>query len=146
MSTARRPFEIRIPLEVRTYDIDFAGIVSNIVYVRWLEDLRLELLKQHLPLDQQMAQQRGPVLVSTHIEYKRPVRLFDDLRAAMWVTAIGASKFTLAAEFRVGETITTTAEQVTVFIDLKTFRPVAVPDDIRAAYATMTHEDTGQNV
>jgi len=37
-----RPFLIEVPLPVRTYDIDFAGIVSNIVYIRWLEDLRLE--------------------------------------------------------------------------------------------------------
>ena len=29
------------PLPIRTYDIDFAGIVSNIVFIRWLEDLRL---------------------------------------------------------------------------------------------------------
>ena len=28
------------PLAIRTYDIDFAGIVSNIVFVRWLEDLQ----------------------------------------------------------------------------------------------------------
>jgi len=28
-------------IEIKTYDIDFAGIVSNIVYVRWLEDLAL---------------------------------------------------------------------------------------------------------
>ena len=27
------------PLPIRTYDIDFAGIVSNIVFIRWLEDL-----------------------------------------------------------------------------------------------------------
>ena len=26
------------PLPIRTYDIDFAGIVSNIVFIRWLED------------------------------------------------------------------------------------------------------------
>jgi acyl-CoA thioester hydrolase len=32
------------PLPIRTYDIDFAGIVSNIVFIRWLEDLRLALL------------------------------------------------------------------------------------------------------
>ena len=25
------------PLPIRTYDIDFAGIVSNIVFIRWLE-------------------------------------------------------------------------------------------------------------
>ena len=29
------------PLPIRTYDIDFARIVSNIVFIRWLEDLRL---------------------------------------------------------------------------------------------------------
>ena len=38
------------PLPIRTYDIDFAGIVSNIVFIRWLEDLRLALLDQTYPL------------------------------------------------------------------------------------------------
>ena len=38
------------PLPIRTYDIDFAGIVSNIVFIRWLEDLRLGLLDQAYPL------------------------------------------------------------------------------------------------
>ncbi len=33
-------------LPIRTYDIDFAGIVSNIVYVRWLEDLRLAMMEE----------------------------------------------------------------------------------------------------
>ena len=36
------------PLPIRTYDIDFAGIVSNIVFIRWLEDLRLALLERLL--------------------------------------------------------------------------------------------------
>ena len=38
------------PLPIRTYDIDFAGIVSNIVFIRWLEDLRLGLMDQAYPL------------------------------------------------------------------------------------------------
>jgi len=41
MSAAPRAFEISTPIAIRTYDIDFAGIVSNIVYLRWLEDMRL---------------------------------------------------------------------------------------------------------
>jgi acyl-CoA thioester hydrolase len=37
-------------LPIRTYDIDFAGIVSNIVYVRWLEDLRLAMMEEAYPI------------------------------------------------------------------------------------------------
>ena len=44
------------PLPIRTYDIDFAGIVSNIVFVRWLEDLRLGLLDQAYPLVEALAE------------------------------------------------------------------------------------------
>ena len=43
------------PLPIRTYDIDFAGIVSNIVFIRWLEDLRLGLLDQAYPLIRALA-------------------------------------------------------------------------------------------
>ena len=41
-----------LPLRVQTYDIDFAGIVSNIVFIRWLEDLRLGLMDEAYPLVQ----------------------------------------------------------------------------------------------
>ena len=44
------------PLPIRTYDIDFAGIVSNIVFIRWLEDLRLGLLDQAYPLIRALAE------------------------------------------------------------------------------------------
>lgn len=38
---------IEVPLFVNTYDIDVAGHVNNIVYVRWLEDMRNELFSQN---------------------------------------------------------------------------------------------------
>ena len=54
---------IRLAFPVKTYDVDFAGIVSNIVYVRWLEDLRLELLARTCPLARLVAEGIGPVLL-----------------------------------------------------------------------------------
>ncbi len=39
-----KPFLFQLPIKVMTYDIDFAQIVHNAVYIRWLEDLRTELL------------------------------------------------------------------------------------------------------
>ena len=51
-----------LPLRVQTYDIDFAGIVSNIVFIRWLEDLRLGLMDEAYPLVQALAEDVAPIL------------------------------------------------------------------------------------
>jgi acyl-CoA thioester hydrolase len=40
---SKRCLEIEMPIRVRTYDIDSAGHVSNIVYLRWMEDMRLQI-------------------------------------------------------------------------------------------------------
>ncbi len=72
-----RPFEVVLAIPVRTYDIDFVGIVSNIVYIRWLEDLRLKFLDEYWELNQQLEQGYAPVLAGTEIEYKRSIKISD---------------------------------------------------------------------
>ncbi|MBX3085499.1 MAG: acyl-CoA thioesterase [Anaerolineae bacterium] len=138
--TALRPFEIALPIPVRTYDIDFAGIVSNIVYIRWLEDLRLAMLDAYFPLQTQVTDGIGPVLVSTQIEYKRPIRLFDKVIGRMWVSELGTTRCNLQAEFAANDVITTTAAQVTVFINTHTMRPVPIPAHLREQYQRMSGE------
>src|SRR4028119_726672 len=73
----KRPLEIELSFPVKTYDIDFAGIVSNIVYIRWLEDLRLEILDAYLPLQKMLEDGIAPILLQTQIEYKQPITIFD---------------------------------------------------------------------
>lgn len=77
MSLNLRPLEIQVPLSVKTYDIDFAGVVSNIVYVRWLEDLRMEMLSRYLPLNELLSDNIAPLIVQTKIDYKKSIQLFD---------------------------------------------------------------------
>src|SRR6201984_898369 len=77
------------PLPMRTYDIDFAGIVSNIVFIRWLEDLRLGLLDQAYPLIEALAEDVAPILLATRISYRRPVRIGDALLGRMRVVKLG---------------------------------------------------------
>src|SRR5207247_7596968 len=76
------------PLPIRTYDIDFAGIVSNIVFIRWLEDLRLGLLEQAYPLVRALAEDVAPILLSTRINYRQPVTIADPLVGRMRVAAL----------------------------------------------------------
>src|SRR5215467_736563 len=74
------------PLPIRTYDIDFAGIVSNIVFIRWLEDLRLGLMDRAYPLIRALAEDVAPVLLSTRIVYHHPVTISDPLLGRIQVS------------------------------------------------------------
>jgi len=120
-----------LPLPVQTYDIDFAGIVSNIVFVRWLEDLRLGLMNEAYPLVQALADDVAPILTATRIAYRRPVTIADNLLGRMRVAGLGRVRWRLAAEFIVAGAVHAEAEQEGLFMRLSTRRPIAIPEPIR---------------
>ena len=129
-----RPLLIERPIVVRTYEIDFAHNAHNIVYFRWLEDLRSEVLVDVLPIDEILATGISPILVESCIEYKWPVRIGDAPIGRMWVANLSRTRWTLAAEIVVGERVCAAARQSGYFADLKTMRPVRVPEKLRAAW------------
>jgi acyl-CoA thioester hydrolase len=120
-----------VPLRIQTYDIDFAGIVSNIVFIRWLEDLRLGLMDQAYPLVRALADDVAPILTATRIAYRRPVTIADKLLGRMRVAGLGRVRWRLAAEFTVSGLVHADAEQEGLFIQLSTRRPIAIPEPIR---------------
>jgi acyl-CoA thioester hydrolase len=129
-SPARHEFHEQ-QLPIRTYDIDFAGIVSNIVFVRWLEDLRLGLMEAAYPLRRALAEDVAPILLATRIAYRRPVTIADALVGRIRIAALGRVRWRLAAEFAVDEAIHAEAEQEGLFMRLSTRRPIAIPEPIR---------------
>jgi len=123
----------------RTYDIDFAGVVNNIVFIRWLEDLRLALMAEVYPIDRALRDDVAPILLSTRIEYRRPVTIQDfSLKGRMWVPRMERIKWHVAAEFTVAGQVHASAEQVGLFIRLSTRKPIAPPDELRVHYAPET--------
>ncbi len=133
-ATPPRSLSIDLVFLVRTYDIDFVGIVNNIVYIRWLEDLRLKVLKEHLPLEHLLECGQAPVLVATHIEYLRSIRLFDDVMGCMWLEGLGKAKWTVGAEFTVKGTVMARASQTGVFVSTTTMKPVRIPQSLRVKF------------
>ena len=129
-----RPFEVEIPIPVQTYDIDLMGIASNISYTRWLEDLRLKLLSTYYPLEKLLQNGIGPVLVQTHIEFKRPVRILDQLVGHMWVSRLDSPRWELKAEFLRNGKIAARAEQSGVFVRIQDGHPVPVPEELMRQY------------
>jgi acyl-CoA thioester hydrolase len=136
---------VELPIKVKTYDIDFLGHVSNIVYLRWLEDLRLLMLERTLPLQRQIEAGLAPVLLHTDIHYRRPIRLSDSPVGRMWLSGMTAARLVLAAQIVVGGALAAEATQTGVLIDLKTGRPVRLPPEARQVFAALleSHHSPG---
>ncbi|MGG6294512.1 acyl-CoA thioesterase [Leptolyngbya sp. AN02str] len=133
----KQPFEVELPLPVRTYDIDFAGIVSNIVYVRWLEDLRLEMLARHFPLGEQLRDGFMPVVVQTKVDYKQPVKLGDVPVGKMWMQSVDSLRWTVNAAIAVNGKTAALGEQMGVFVSLQTNRPIRMPASLKQQYQAL---------
>jgi len=129
-----KPVLVRLDLKVQTYDIDFARHVNNQVYVRWLEDLRMELLRAHYPLEQCINEDIAPVLAATHITYQRAITILDRPWAHMWVTSMSQASFLLEAEFFVDDRRCAHATQRGAFLNLATGRPIRVPAKLSALF------------
>jgi len=70
--TQTKPLLVELTFRAKTYDVDYAGIVHNAVYIRWLEDLRLKIMDEHYQLEDQFADNQSPVLEKTKIRYRSP--------------------------------------------------------------------------
>lgn len=115
-----KSIQIEIPLNINTYDIDAAGHVNNIVYLRWLEDLRTKLISSICNFNKLVEEGLYPVVVSTSINYKKPLELFDSPVGTMKLESINHGIFTIKAEIKVETGIVTTAEQKCVIMNLNT--------------------------
>lgn len=122
---------VSIPITVMTYDIDYAHIVHNAVYIRWLEDLRTAMIGEVYPIEELLADGVSPILSKTEIEYRLPVRFGEDVVGSMWVSDLGRTRWTVEAELRVGEQVRTAARQQGYFADLETLRPTRIPMRLR---------------
>lgn len=117
-------------IPVGTYDIDFAGHVSNIVYLRWFELLRLKVFEAHYPLEAVMERGIVPIIASHFVEYKKPIRLFDKPRGYMWIEELGQARLKFKGEIIVNDELATSAEHMGLFVDKSTMRPVRMPRDL----------------
>ncbi|MCC5640176.1 acyl-CoA thioesterase [Nostoc sp. CHAB 5844] len=122
-----RALEVKLTIPVRTYDIDFAGIVSNIVYIRWLEDLRLKFLDEHWQLEKQIEQGYAPIMLGTEISYKRSIKLTDQVIGHLWLSNLGRLKWTVQAEILSNNELAAIATQKGAFVSLQNSRPIPIP-------------------
>ncbi|MEH2291314.1 acyl-CoA thioesterase [Nostoc sp.] len=135
-----RPLEVVLAIPVKTYDIDFMGIVSNIVYIRWLEDLRLKFLDEHWQLNQQIELGYTPILAGTEIEYKRPIKIIDRVIGRLWLSSLGRLKWTVQAEILSNNELAAVASQKGGFVSMQNNRLVPIPEELQKKYLQYQQE------
>lgn len=131
-----KPLLTQLTFTPKTYEIDFSGVLSNLVHVKWLEDLRLAMLARYLPLQELITHDTVPMIARTEIQYKSPIRLFDVVSGTAWLTSLGRTSWELSAVFTVVEhnRIAAEATQQGLFINMNTQRPVRVPDALTTLF------------
>ncbi len=111
---------IDIPLTINTYDIDIAGHVNNIVYIKWFEDLRTKLFREYFDLPELLSNNLYPVVISTNITYKKFLKLFDKPVGFMNLVCYNHGIVTLKVEIRLDGKIAAFGEQKCILMNLKT--------------------------
>lgn len=99
--------------------MDAYGHVNNVVFLRYLEEARIDFLFRP---DKDFRQ--GSVVARHEIDYKRQlVHRHEPVDIELWITEVRAASFTLAYEVKDGDRIYVRASTVVVPYDFETQRP-----------------------
>ena len=105
MDTNEGKLVVDTEIEVNGYDIDAMGIVSNIVFIKWFEDLRTIFINQYMNYSEMMTQGISPILMKTEVDYKVPVTIHDRPRARCWMIKASKMKWIFKFEIATNEKV-----------------------------------------
>ncbi|MGV9320403.1 acyl-CoA thioesterase [Streptomyces sp. NPDC003660] len=107
----------RCPL--RWADMDAYGHVNNVVFLRYLEEARIDFLFRP---DKDF--QQGSVVARHEIDYKRQlVHRHHPVDVELWITEIRAASFTITYEVKDADAVYVRASTVVVPFDFEAQRP-----------------------
>jgi len=84
---------------MRWADMDLLGHVNNVVYVDYLQEARVDMLRTHGPAARTGELAEGVVVVRHEVTYLAPLTFrFRPVKIECWVTEVRAASFTMAYE------------------------------------------------
>jgi len=123
-----------IPVRVYWEDTDAAGIVFYANYLKYFERARTEWLRG-FGFGQEALRQDGVAFVvsETTLRYLKPARLDDVVDVSVDVVHLGQASLQLAQQARrAGELLAEATIRIGC-VELGTFRPCRIPNDIRTS-------------
>ncbi len=137
MSSAGRT-AYRFSMRVYWEDTDAAGIVFYANYLKFFERARSEWLRS-LGFEQEALRRDAGiafVVAETAVRYRRPARLDDVLSVSVDVVHLGQASLEIAQQSRRADELLAEATIRIGCVELGTFRPCRIPNDIRDSLPT----------
>ena len=131
---ADRAAAFRWPVRIYWEDTDAAGIVFYANYLRFFERARTEWLRS-LGFEQERLRASaglGFVVIDTALHYRAPARLDDTLEVTVQVGHVGLASLMVAQQARRAGSVLAEGTIRVGCVDLGTFRPRRIPEDILA--------------
>ncbi|MDH2393964.1 thioesterase family protein [Streptomyces sp. HNM0663] len=118
---------------LRWSDMDAFGHVNNVVFLRYLEEARIDFMFRLAPGNGSPSFSGGSVVARHEIEYLRPlVHRHEPVAVESWVTKIGAASLTIAYEIKDPDQVYVRASTVVVPYDLQAGRPRRISAEERS--------------
>lgn len=135
----------RCPL--RWSDMDAFGHVNNVVFLRYLEEARIDFMFRLAPGDGSPSFSGGSVVARHEIDYVRPlVHRHEPVVIESWVTKISAASLTIAYEVKEadeGGTVYVRASTVVVPFNLAEQRPRRISAEEKSFLQLYLDDGTG---
>lgn len=137
------PAIFEFSLRVQPQEIDDQGHVSNVEYLRWLQDAAVEhSAAQGWPKERYLAEGAVFVVRSHHIEYLQPAFLGEELKVITWVNNF--QKFTTLRKYLVvrvtDQTVLAKAETTWAFITWPKRLPKRFPPALVEAFVVVPQD------
>jgi acyl-CoA thioester hydrolase len=105
-----------------------------VVYFRWMESARIEYFRRS-GLGSIDNTGVGPILATIKCDFRRQLKYPDTLLITGSILSIGRSSMKMAHRIysQTQQAVAAEGDSVLVFFDYRSQRPIAVPDNVRAA-------------
>ena len=126
----------QFPVRIYYEDTDAGGVVYHARYLHFFERARTEYLRT-LDFSQQMLlNERNVAFVvkTMTIDYRLPARLDDWLGVETKISEVRGAAILFTQQLKRDELILCTATVKVASVDLSKMKPVALPDEVKAAF------------
>ncbi|HEX6306265.1 MAG TPA: thioesterase family protein [Anaerolineales bacterium] len=132
-------FNFYHPIEVRYGDLDPQGHVNNARFMTYMEQARIEYVRQSGLWESNSFQDIGIILADAQVTFHAPILYAQSVQVGVRVTRLGNKSMTM--EYRIEETQTgqsfASGSTVIVTYDYHTERTIPIPDRWRQIIAEM---------
>ena len=127
------PADFRATMRIYWEDTDAAGIVFYANYLKFFERARTEWLRSLGFGQEALRTEAGIAFVvsETRLRYRRPARLDDVIDVSVAVAHLGQASLEIAQEARRADELLADGTIRIGCVELGTFRPCRIPNEIR---------------